>query len=90
MTDQAKNTARFYKAYLSTFGLTQLQLRNPYIIAWWSAAFPGFGHMILSKYLRGFLFFIWEVVININCHLNLAMVYSFQGKIDMAKDVLNT
>lgn len=85
-----ENTARRYKAHVSIFGTTQLHLRNPYIIAWWSAAFPGFGHMLLSKYLRGYALFIWEVIVNVNSHLNSSMVYSFQGNIDMAKEVLDT
>jgi hypothetical protein len=84
------NTARRYKAHVSIFGTTQIHLRNPYIIAWWSAAFPGFGHLLLSKYLRGFVLFIWEVIVNIQAKVNLAMIYSFQGEIDRAKDVLDT
>jgi len=84
------NTARRYKAHVSSMGTTQLHLRNPYIVAWWSAAFPGFGHLLLSKYVRGYLLFVWEVVVNLNANINLAMVYSFQGKIGMAADVLNT
>ncbi|WP_223594730.1 hypothetical protein [Neobacillus bataviensis] len=84
------NTARRYKAHVSILGTTQLHLRNPYIIAWWSAAFPGFGHMLLSKYLRGYALFIWEVIVNLKAHVNSAMIYSFQGNIDMAKEVLNT
>ncbi|WP_404460718.1 hypothetical protein [Sutcliffiella horikoshii] len=84
------NTARRYRAHVSILGTTQLHLRNPYIIAWWSAAFPGFGHLLLSKYLRGFVLFIWEVLINIKSHVNLAMIYSFQGDIDKAKDILDT
>jgi TM2 domain-containing membrane protein YozV len=84
------NTARRYRAHVSILGTTQIHLRNPYIIAWWSAAFPGFGHLLLSKYLRGFVLFIWEVVVNVNSNLNLAMIYSFQGEIEMAKDVLDT
>ncbi|WP_346200370.1 hypothetical protein NSQ96_01070 [Caldifermentibacillus hisashii] len=83
------NTARRYTAHVSSLGTTQLHLRNPYIIAWWSAAFPGFGHMILSKYLRGFALIIWEVVVNIEANINLSMIYSFQGNIDLAKEVLN-
>ncbi|MFC0557791.1 hypothetical protein [Halalkalibacter alkalisediminis] len=83
------NQERRYKAYVSIFGTTQLHLRNPYIIAWWSAAFPGFGHLLLSKYLRGFTLFIWEILINSMTHLNLSMVYSFTGNIDMAKEVLD-
>ena len=84
------NTARRYKAHVSILGTTQLHLRNPYIVAWWSAAFPGFGHLLLSKYLRGYALFIWEVIVNLHSHVNLAMMYSFQGKIDLAKEVLNT
>jgi len=34
--------------------------------------------------------FIWEVVVNIKCNLNLAMIYSFQGEIDKAKEILDT
>jgi hypothetical protein len=84
------NTARRYKAHVSIVGTTQIHLRNPYIIAWWSAAFPGFGHLLLSKYIRGYALFIWEVIVNLNANVNLAMIYSFQGKIDMAKDILET
>ncbi|MDP4083675.1 MAG: hypothetical protein Q8934_03570 [Bacillota bacterium] len=84
------NTARRYKAHVSILGTTQLHLRSPYIIAWWFAAFPGFGHLLLSKYIRGYVLFIWEVVVNLNAHVNLSMIYSFQGNIDMAKEVLNT
>ncbi len=74
------NTARRYIAHVSIFGTTQIHLRNPYIVAWWSAAFPGFGHLLLSKYLRGFVLFIWEVVVNLKSHVNLAMIYSFLFK----------
>ncbi|WP_148929695.1 hypothetical protein [Paenibacillus methanolicus] len=84
------NKHRRYKAHISTAGTTQFHLRNPYVIAWWSAAFPGFGHLLLSKYLRGLVLFIWEVIVNNQAHINLAMVYSFSGQIEMAKDVLDT
>ena len=84
------NTARRYKAHVSILGTTQIHLRNPYIIAWWSAAFPGFGHLLLSKYLRGFVLFIWEVLVNLQSNVNLAMIYSFQGEIEKAKEILDT
>ncbi|KPV42557.1 hypothetical protein [Alicyclobacillus ferrooxydans] len=79
------NQHRRYKAHVSILGTTQLHLRNPYIIAWWSAAFPGFGHLLLSKYLRGYTLFIWEVVVNVQANLNAAMIDSFQGKPEVAK-----
>jgi hypothetical protein len=69
-------------------GTSQLHLRNPYIVAWWSAAFPGFGHLLLCRYLRGFTLIIWEVLINTQTKVNMALVYSFTGQFDRAKDVL--
>ncbi len=76
-------------AYISILGTTQLHLRNPYIIAWWSAAFPGMGHLLLSKYIRGFLLFIFEITVNLKAHINTAIFYSFTGKFDSAKSVLD-
>lgn len=76
-------------SHLSIFGTTQIHLRNPYIIAMWSVMFPGYGHLLLNKYLRGFSLFIWELFINQSIHLNSAMVYSFIGEIEKAKEVLD-
>lgn len=89
--DNFKNTnkARRYKAHVSIFGTTQIHLRNPWTVALWSVAFPGFGHFLLSKYLRAFALFIWEIFINQTTHLNQAMVYSFTGDIEAAKEVLD-
>lgn len=83
------NKNRRYKAHVSLFGTTQLHLKSPYMVAFWSIAFPGFGHLLISKYIRGLLLFLWEVCINQMTHLNTAMVYSFMGDIDSAKAVLN-
>lgn len=77
------------RAYVSLTGTTTLHLRNPYVISCWSAAFPGLGHLLLSKYLRGFILFIWEVFINYKSHINLAILYSVTGKIDIAKDIID-
>ena len=88
--DKLKNTpVRRKRAYVSLTGTTTLHLRNPYVIACWSAAFPGLGHLLLSKYLRGFLLFLWEVFINYQAHINLAILYSVTGKFEMAKEVIN-
>lgn len=79
------NKARRYKAHVSIAGTTQFHLRNPYIIAWWSAAFPGFGHLLLSKYLRGMVLFFWEVFVNYQAKINLAMVHTFSGILNWLK-----
>ncbi|HEX6923030.1 MAG TPA: hypothetical protein VF149_04335 [Bacillales bacterium] len=87
---KAKSEARRDRAFLSTLGTTQIYLRSPHVVAWWSAAFPGFGHLLMSKYIRGISLFLWEVLINMNAKLNMAMIYSFTGRFEAAKDVLNT
>ncbi|MCX8130285.1 MAG: hypothetical protein N3I35_09325 [Clostridia bacterium] len=81
--------SRRSKACVGIFGITQLHLRNPFVVAWWSAAFPGLGHIILSKYLRGYILFLWEIVINLQSNINLGFFYSFTGRFDMAKAVIN-
>jgi len=76
-------------AYLSLLGTTQLHLRSPLIIALWSATFPGLGHLLLSKYLRGYLLFLWEIFINYKAKVNLLILYSFIGDFEKAKNVVN-
>lgn len=81
--------AKRYLAFVSMFGTTQIHKRNPYTIAFWSTAFPGFGHLLLNKYIRGYALVLWEVFINQKIHLNQAIVYSFNGQFLAARDVLD-
>jgi hypothetical protein len=67
-----------------------IHLRNPFVIAWWSATFPGFAHISLGSYIAGFLLFTWEMIVNFNSNLNLAILYSFTGRFEMAKEILNS
>jgi hypothetical protein len=82
-------SARRSLSYLSLFGTTQLHPRSPLTIAAWSVAFPGLGHLLLSKYLRGFALFIWEVFVNYQAHINLLLLYSFTGDFEKAKEVVD-
>jgi hypothetical protein len=84
-----KQSPRRQIASVTTIGITQLHLKNPLVVAFWSAMFPGFGHMLLSKYIRGFLLFIWEVFVNLDSNVNLAILYSFTGRFELAKQVIN-
>lgn len=84
------NTARRYIAQVNALGITQNHLRNPYIVAWWSASFPGFGHLLLSKYIHAFVLFTWEIFINLNANINLAILYTFQGEFAIVTDVVDT
>jgi len=75
-------------ATISMFGITYLQRQNPYLIAWWSAVYPGFGHYMLNQYFRATLLTLSEVTTNTVSHINQAIVFSFCGQFEMAKAVL--
>jgi len=75
-------------AIIHKYGVTNLHRQNPYIVAWWSAAFPGFGHYMLNQYFRATLFTLTEVIINTLAHVNEAIVYTYCGKFELAKSVL--
>lgn len=80
---------RYYLANVTAFGTIQIHPRNPVVIAFWSLIFPGFGHFLLHKFLRGYALFIWEFFINQKTLLNTAMMHSFNGNLHLAKTVLN-
>lgn len=75
-------------AKISVFGITQLKQTNPYMIAWWSAVFPGFGHYLLNQYTRATLLTLAEVFLNTLANINEAMIYSFCGHFERATLVL--
>ena len=77
-------------ATISVFGISFLHRQNPKMVAWWSVIFPGFGHYLLNQYVRATLFTLSEVITNTLAHVNEAIVYSFCGEFDRAKDVLET
>ena len=75
---------RYPKAYVSTLATNILHLRNPIITALWSMVFPGFGHIILGSYIKGFLLVIWEIIINTQSHLNTVILFTFTGRFEEA------
>jgi len=80
---------RRYNSYMGNFNVNYNFLINPWIPTMWSFIFPGFGHILLGMFIEGYLLIIWEVIVNTNAHLNEAMLYSFTGKFELAKKVLN-
>lgn len=76
-------------AYINPFSINSIGIFKPGIIAWWSAASPGFGHMILGHYPIAIILIIHEMVLNTLTGLNSAIVHSMTGDIEMAKQVLN-
>ncbi|WP_426451829.1 hypothetical protein ACP26L_06910 [Paenibacillus sp. S-38] len=80
---------RYAKGHISVFGINSVYPRTPWISAWWSAAFPGFGHMYLGKYLHGFVLIIWELMVNDLSNLNMGIALSFLGRFEEAKAQIN-
>jgi hypothetical protein len=80
---------RYSKGLVSVFGINSVYPRPPWIAAWWSAAFPGFGHMFIGKYLHGFILIIWELVVNNQSNLNMGIALSFLGRFDEARHAIN-
>jgi len=60
------------------------------VVAWWSIVYPGFGHLRLVSVTKGIFLFFGELLINTHAHVNLAILYSFNGNFSMARQVLNT
>ncbi|TLS51366.1 hypothetical protein FE782_14715 [Paenibacillus antri] len=78
------------KAAISPFNSNIIQVHNPYTALWWSAAFPGAGHILLGKGVKGVLLFLWEFTFNTQSHLNQAIYLSMIGEFDAAKASLDT
>lgn len=77
------------RAVLSAFATAQLHLRNPWIPAFFSFSFPGFGNLMQQRLLKGFVLIGWEIFINTKAKINLGIFYSLLGDFDKAKEVLD-
>ncbi|MDC3414041.1 hypothetical protein NC797_06365 [Aquibacillus sp. 3ASR75-11] len=66
-----------------------LHRTNPWIVVWWSMAFPGFGHLIINHYFWGFLLIAFEYLVNNLGHVNEAIYYSMIGEITKSKSILH-
>lgn len=84
------NELRRPKAHLSSYIINYLCERNPWQMVWWSASFPGMGHMMLCKYFSGSILMTWEFFVNVKAHINEAIFYSMIGQFQIAKEVIDT
>ncbi|QSO48923.1 hypothetical protein [Alicyclobacillus mengziensis] len=85
----SKKVRRPY-VHISSFLVNQFHIRNPWVTAFWSLAFPGAGHMMLCKYFTGAMLMLWEFFINVHSKLNSAIMLSMTGRFEEAKSVLET
>ena len=57
---------------------------KPYETLLWSIALPGFGQLLNGKYIKGILFILLEIFINVQANFNETIMLSFQGDIEKA------
>lgn len=77
------------RALLSQFSTNQLHLRNPWVVTFFAFSYPGFGNLILHRYAKALILILWEVFINHQAKINLAIMYTMQGHFQSAKDVID-
>ncbi len=80
---------RLVKMEINNLGINYLHRTNPWSAAWWSAAFPGCGHLHLGALLKGLIFISGEMIINTKARINLAIYYTFIGNFEKADYVFN-
>ncbi|MCL7748364.1 hypothetical protein [Halalkalibacter alkaliphilus] len=81
---------RYAKGVVSPFSISLVSIRNPNLAMWWGAAFPGLPQIAMCKYISGVILIAWEFIINTYSNLNVAIIYSFTGRFELAQEVLDT
>ncbi|MGG4166386.1 hypothetical protein ABEW00_02725 [Rossellomorea vietnamensis] len=74
---------------LRSYSNNFLKLTNPWVALWWSAAFPGFGYILLGDFILGFILMLFELVVNTLGHINRSIYFSMIGDFEQAKEVLD-
>lgn len=89
MNSSSGYVSRRPKAHITSFNANSVHLRNPWALALWSLLYPGFGQISNGNIVRGTILFSGEMLINYKAHINLAILYSFNGAYQEAKQVLD-
>ena len=55
----------------------------------WSIALPGFAQLLNKRYIKGILFILLEIIINVMANFNEIIVLSFLGEIELAIERTN-
>ncbi|MCP8615395.1 hypothetical protein [Salirhabdus salicampi] len=82
-------SSRRQRAHISQFTTGQLHLKNPFVVAFFSFSYPGFGHLLLHRYAVALILIVWEAFINSMAKINLGILYSLLGEFDKAIEVLD-
>lgn len=86
---QSLRNQRRPKGIVKPVSVNFIHLRSPWVVAWWSASYLGYAYMSLGSYTKGFILIFLEAFINVNSRLNLGILYSFTGRFELAKQVVD-
>ncbi|MCL6594284.1 MAG: hypothetical protein K6T31_09935, partial [Alicyclobacillus sp.] len=89
VTSGSAQQVRRMRAHITTMGITHIHLRKPWVPAFWSFSFPGLGYISMSRYIKGFVLVVWEIVVNNLAHINQAILETLLGRWGEAKAVLD-
>lgn len=53
-------------------------------VIFWSIALPGLGQLLNGKYIKGIFFIIVEIIVNIKGLVNIVIIHSFLGQMELA------
>lgn len=73
---------------MTHYGIQYIAKRPAWAAMWWSVLMPGFGHLYVGHTLVGLVLLGWELVINVQANLNLAIYHSILGEYARATEVL--
>lgn len=59
-------------------------MANPKEVLFWSIGLPGFGQFLNGKLIKGIVFIVLEILINVQGNFNKIIFYSFNGNIHQA------
>ena len=63
--------------------------RHPIEVLLWSIALPGFGQFLNSKVVKGTVFILLEIIINVQARFNELILLSFLGETEKALSITN-
>lgn len=86
---QTGRIPRYQRLAISSHTINLVHQRNPWVVTWWSIALPGLGYILLGKPFRAIIFISWELIINMKSSINTAILYSFTGNFDLARQVVD-
>lgn len=84
---QPRRHFKFMK--MSSWGLNYLDTSNPWVAVAWSALLTGFGHIYNKKAFKALILLSWMVTIIYFAHLNDAIIATFNGRFDQAREIVD-